>query len=29
MAQSQKLNPWIINSDRGKRPDSETGVEKI
>jgi len=29
MAQCQKLNPWIINSDRGKMPDSETGVKKI
>jgi len=29
MAQCQKLNPWIINSDRGKTPDNETGVEKI
>jgi hypothetical protein len=27
MAQCQKLNPWIINSDRGKTPD--TVVEKM
>jgi hypothetical protein len=27
MAQSQKFNPWI-NSDRGRMPDNETGVEK-
>jgi hypothetical protein len=29
LAQSQKFYPWIINSDRGKTPDSETGVKNI
>ena len=28
-AQSQKLNPWIIKSERGNTPDSETKVENI